>query len=79
MSMTTGTHRYEIVVRNECADLLTGLIAALAIESGNGLTSVVVAVRGQSELYGLLDRFADLARRIVSLNDLRPGAPGEHK
>jgi hypothetical protein len=43
------------------------------------LTSAVVAVRDPSELYGLLDRFADLALHIVSLNDLGPCAPGEHK
>ena len=72
MIMTIATHRYEIVVRDDCSDLLAGLIDALAIESSKGLTSVVVAVRDESELYGLLDQLAELSLHIVSLHDLGP-------
>jgi hypothetical protein len=31
---------------------------------------MVVSVRDESELYGMLDRFQDLALHIVSLNEL---------
>jgi hypothetical protein len=40
------------------------------IESRPGYTRVVATVRDQSEFYGLLDRFADLALRPVSLIEL---------
>ncbi len=74
MSMTITARRYRIVVRDECTDLLASLIDTLTIQSGKGWTSVVVSVRDESELYGLLDRFAELALHIVSLNDLGPYA-----
>ena len=74
MSTTIAGRRYQIVVRDECTDLLASLIDTLAIESGNGWTSMVVSVRDESELYGLLDRFEELALHIVSLNDLGPYA-----
>ncbi len=70
MSTPSTTHRYRIVVRGECADLLTSLIEGLMIESGAGWTSVEATVRDESELYGLLDRLEELALHIVSLNDL---------
>ncbi|HCU93342.1 MAG TPA: hypothetical protein DHU96_11675 [Actinobacteria bacterium] len=70
MSTPSTTHRYRIVVRDECADLLAGLFEGLTIESGAGWTSVEATVRDESELYGLLDRFEALALHIVSLNDL---------
>ena len=49
-----------------------GEIEGLAIESGGDQTSVVASVRDESELYGLLDRFHDLALHIVSLHELEP-------
>jgi hypothetical protein len=59
--------RYQIVFRTECANLLAGLLGDAVIESRHGYTRVVATVRDQSEFYGLLDRFADLALRPVSL------------
>jgi hypothetical protein len=64
------TPRYRIILRGECGTLLSGIVDERAIESCRGWTCVVVSVRDESELYGLLDRFQDLALHIVSLNEL---------
>ena len=72
MSTPSAVHRYRIVVRDDCGALLASLVEGLAIESGGDRTSVVASVRDESELYGLLDRFHELALHIVSLNDLGP-------
>ncbi|HUL24608.1 MAG TPA: hypothetical protein VLW44_02415 [Streptosporangiaceae bacterium] len=72
--MTTPSfgHRYRIVVRDDCGDLLASLVEGLAVESGGERTSVVASVRDESELYGLLDRFHELSLHIVSLHELGP-------
>ena len=70
MSTHSAVFRYRIVVREDCGDLLASLVEGLAIESGGDRTSVVASVRDESELYGLLDRFHELALHIVSLNEL---------
>jgi hypothetical protein len=70
MITPSTAHRYRIVVRDDCGDLLASLVEGLAIESGGGRTSVVASVRDESELYGLLDRFHELGLHIVSLNEL---------
>jgi len=62
--------RYQIVFREECASSLAGIVADAVIESRPGHTCVVATVRDQSEFYGLLDRFAGLALRPVSLVEL---------
>jgi len=72
MSTPSTAHRYRIVVRDDCGDLLASLFDGLAVESGGNRTSVVASVRDQSELYGLLDRFHELSLHIVSLNELGP-------
>jgi len=66
--------RYQIVFRTECGNVLAGILDDAVIESRHGYTRVVATVRDQSEFYGLLDRFADLALRPVSLVEL--GAEG---
>ena len=63
-------HRYQIVFRGECGDALAGVLGDAAIESRHGYTRIVATVRDQSEFYGLLDRFADLALWPVSLIEL---------
>jgi hypothetical protein len=63
-------HRYQIVFRGECGDVLAGVLGDAVIESRDGYTRVVVTVRDQPEFYGLLDRFADLALWPVSLIEL---------
>ena len=63
-------HRYQIVFRGECGDVLAGVLGDAEIESRQGYTCVVATVRDQSDFYGLLDRFADLALWPVSLIEL---------
>jgi len=78
MSTPSAVHRYRIVVRDKCGDLLASLVEGLAIEPdgpgepGGDRTSVVASVRDESELYGLLDRFHELSLHIVSLTELGP-------
>ena len=62
--------RYRIVARGESPVLLGGVADGLQIESGRGWTSVVASVRDESELWGLLGRFQDLAMHLVSINEL---------
>src|SRR5438045_1188330 len=57
MSTPSTVHRYRIVVRDDCGDLLASLVEGLAIESGGAQTSVVASVRAEPELYGPLGRF----------------------
>ncbi len=66
--------RYRIILRGECKRLLTGISGELSVECGRGWTCVMASVRDESELYGLLERFQDLALHLVSLNELGPGA-----
>jgi uncharacterized membrane protein len=68
--------RYQIVFREDCANLLAGILGDAVIESRDGCTCVVAMVRDQSEFYGLLDRFAGMALRPVSLIELDPRIPG---
>ena len=68
-------HRYQIVFRGECGDMLAGVLGDAVVETRHGYTRIVAAVRDQSEFYGLLDRFADLALWPVSLIELGPGHP----
>jgi hypothetical protein len=67
--------RYRIVFRGECGDVFADVFNDLVIESRDGCTSVVAAVRDASEFYGLLDRFQDLALQPVSISEL--GVLGE--
>jgi hypothetical protein len=67
--------RYRIVFRGECGHVFADVFSNVTIESGHGYTCLVTAVRDQSEFYGLLDRFQDLALLPVSINELGPGGP----
>ena len=70
---TTGParpHRYRIILRDDCRQLLAGLLEDQHVESFRGWTCVLASVRDESELYGLLERFQELALHIVSLNEL---------
>ena len=68
--LSNTTMRYQIIVRGECGMLLAGIVDDLTAESSHGRTRVVVSIRDESELYGLLDRLQDLAVHIISLNEL---------
>ena len=62
--------RYQIVFRTECGNVLADILDDAVIESGPGYTFVVATVRDQSDFYGLLDKFAALGLRPVSLIEL---------
>jgi hypothetical protein len=62
--------RYRIILRGECGHLLQGILSDATIESRRGWTCVIATVGGESEFYGLLDRFQDLALQVVSINQL---------
>jgi hypothetical protein len=66
--------RYQIVFRTECGNVLADTLDDAVIESRDGYTCVVATVRDQSDFYGLLDKFAALGLRPVSLIEL--GADG---
>ena len=68
--LSNTTMRYQIIVRGEFGMLLAGIVDDLTAESSHGRTRVVVSIRDESELYGLLDRLQDLAVHIISLNEL---------
>ncbi len=68
--------RYRIVFRGECGHAFADVFSNVTIESRDGYTCVLAAVRDQSEFYGLLDRFQDLALLPVSINELGPGDLG---
>lgn len=67
--------RYRISVRGDCAELLASGIDRIEVESVlGGTTTVVVGVRDDSEVYGVLDRLQDFALHIVSLTEIIPDA-----
>lgn len=55
---------------------MTAMFADVAIESSHGCTCIIASVRDDSELYGLLDRFQDLALHLVSINELSADTTG---
>jgi Carboxymuconolactone decarboxylase family len=65
--------RYRIVFRGECGHVFADVPGDVTIESRDGYTCLVATVRDQSEFYGLLDRFEDLALLPVSIGELGPG------
>jgi hypothetical protein len=57
-------------LRGECGPLVAGLFAGVAIQSGDGCTCITASIRDDSELYGLIGRFEDLALHLISLSQL---------
>jgi len=68
--LSDAPRRYRIVFRGECGAVLASVFSDVTIESHDGYTCVIAVVRDESEFYGLLGRFADLALRPISLNEL---------
>jgi hypothetical protein len=79
MPVTTGFsalgYQYQLVLRGECGPLAAGLFGEVAIESGDGCTSIIFSARDDSELYGLLDRIQDAALHLISLNQIGSSSP----
>lgn len=85
----SGTgYRYRIVLSGECGSVVAALFADVTIESAGGCTCITACVQDDSELYGLIHRFEDLALHLISLGELdfveaadAPGTvtwPGRH-
>jgi hypothetical protein len=71
MTAFSGTgYRYRIVLSGECGSLAAALFADVAIESARGRTCITACVQDDSELYGLIHRFEDLALHLISLGEL---------
>jgi hypothetical protein len=74
MTAPAWPRQYRIILRGECRQLLAGLPGDVSVQAGPGWTCVMAAVRDESELYGLLDRFQEFALHIISLNELGTAA-----
>ncbi|MGE5292644.1 MAG: hypothetical protein ACM3ML_36735 [Micromonosporaceae bacterium] len=76
MTVSSGPlRRYRITVRGECGALLATAIDRIEVESCRaGGTRVVVSVCDESEFWGVMDRFQDLALHLVSLSEIRDDA-----
>jgi hypothetical protein len=71
MTAFSGTgYRYRIVLSGECGSLVAALFTDVTIESARGRTCVTACVQDDSELYGLIHRFEDLALHLISLGEL---------
>ncbi len=75
MTAPDQVQRYRIAARGESL-LLAGVAGGLQIESGRGWTSVVASVGDEPELWGLLDRFQDLAIHLVGISELGAAVTG---
>jgi hypothetical protein len=62
---------YRITVQGECGALLATVIDRIEIEScREGATRAAVSVRDDSEFWGVMDRFQDLALHLISVYEL---------
>jgi hypothetical protein len=59
---------YEIVVRGELSQRYSTAFEGMALEAGDGLTTITGPVVDQAQLHGLLDRVRDLGLELVSVN-----------
>jgi hypothetical protein len=50
--------------------VVAALFADITIEPGPGCTCITASIRDDSELYGLIHRFEDLALHLISLGQL---------
>jgi len=60
--------RSRIVVRDEFGPVLQAAMPECEIETEAGRTLLLVAVRDQAELFGLLDRLRNLGAEIVGFS-----------
>jgi hypothetical protein len=62
-----GPRTYQLEAEGELSDRFGALFEGMTLTSGDGNTVFVGPVRDQAELFGLLQRFADLGLTLVSL------------
>jgi hypothetical protein len=68
VSMHSRTYRLE--AEGELSDQLRPLFEGMTLTRDHGNTVLVGRVRDQGELFGLLQRFADLGLTLVSVGEL---------
>ena len=67
----SAERRYRIIVAGVSARTLIDVIEGIELESSEaGWTCFLVSVRDESEFYGLLHRFEDLALHVISIEEL---------
>lgn len=59
---------YQIVVRGELGQRFSTAFEGMALEAGDGQTTITGPVVDQGHLHGLLDRVRDLGLELVSVN-----------
>ena len=59
---------YQIVVRGELSQRFSTAFEGMALEAGEGQTTITGPVVDQGHLHGLLDRVRDLGLELVSVN-----------
>ena len=65
-----GPVRYQISVRGRLTERLGSAFAATTVEPGGGQTALIVEIRDQSHLYGILDLVRCLGLELVSVQPL---------
>jgi hypothetical protein len=66
---------YQIVVRGELSQRFSTAFEGMALEAGNGQTTITGPVVDQGQLHGLLDRVRDLGLELVSVNTITRSPP----
>jgi hypothetical protein len=59
---------YQLVVRGELSQRYATVFEGMALEAGDGQTTITGPVVDQAHLHGLLDRVRDLGLELVSVN-----------
>ena len=62
-----GPKGYRISVSGRLTERLGSAFEGMALEPGNGQTSLVGDIRDQSHLYGVLDKIRNLGLELVSV------------
>ena len=66
---------YQIVVRGELSQRYSMAFDGMALEAGDGQTTITGLVVDQGHLHGLLDRVRDLGLELVSVNTIFTRSP----
>lgn len=61
---------YRIVVKGRLSERFATAFAGMALEAGNGTTSLVGQVRDQSQLFGILERVRAFGLELVRVEAL---------
>ncbi len=76
MARRDASHSYRIVVRGELGPRFAEVFDALAVDCGDGTSTLQGPVRDQAELNGILGLLDALGVEIVSIDDGGAGEAG---